>query len=205
MNTKEQSDFISDTLLIGDMTPTEISEKYGVELATIVNHYDWVKAAAGEIDLHNELHLAVAFDSIMKRLKGVYPFAGVSSNNFYWNLTHKPIRIIFIPLHEGNYITVVNPKIMKLEGKDIYSVEGCGSIPDYQYMVKRKPAVSVAGYTLAKEYIELEYRSETDGADEGPVLLSYNVKGFIVQHEMDHLDGITIRDKGTVFDRHKVK
>ncbi len=193
-----------DSLRIGNMPITEISVKYGVELATIVNHNGWVKAVAVEIDLDRELHLAVAFDSIMKRLKGVYPFAGVSSNNFYWNLTPKPIRIIFIPLHEGRYITIINPEIMKLKGKEIDSVEGCGSIPDFHYMVKRKPVVSVGGYTLNKEYIELEYSSEHDGADEGPVMLSYNIKGFIIQHEMDHLNGITIRDKGTVFDLNRL-
>ena len=136
----------------------------------------------------------------MKIVKVVYPFAGVSSNNMYWNLTQSPVRLVYIPLQNGKYITLINPNILKLEGEDIDSVEGCASVPDYQYMVKRKPIVSISGYTLQKEYTEIEYKSEIDVTYTGPVLLSYKVKSFIIQHEMDHLDGITIQDKGSIFD-----
>ena len=182
------------------MALTEISEKYEAYIATVANYPDWVRTKAREIDLETELNIAETFDRIMKTVKAVYPFAGVSSNNMFWNLTVSPVRLIYIPLNDGEYITLINPNILKLEGEDIDSVEGCASVPDNQYMVKRKPVVRLGGYTLQKKYSEIEYKSEIDRTYDGPVLLSYQVKGFIVQHEMDHLEGITIKDKGSVFD-----
>jgi len=178
----------------------EMLEKYNVRIATIVNHNDWVKTKAREIDLDNELHLAKNLDKIMKYFRELNKFVGVSSNNIYWNLTQTPVRVVYIPTTERKYITIVNPKILKLEGKDINSVEACGSVPDNNYTVKRKPYVSTSGYTLEKKYLELEYGSKNHDIGEEPVFSSYNNKGLIIQHEMDHLDGITIKDKGTIFD-----
>ncbi len=178
----------------------EILEKYDVRIATIVNHNDWVKTKAREIDLENEQHTGKCLDDIMNYFRELYKFAGVSSNNIYWNLTQIPIRMICIPVTVRKYITVANPKILKLDGKDINSIEACGSIPDNNYIVKRKPYVLISGYTLEKNYIELEYGSKDYDPGEEPVFSSYNNKEWIIQHEMDHLDGITIKDKGTVFD-----
>ncbi len=177
----------------------EIVEKYDAEIATVVNHNDWVRARAREIDLDNELHLAEHLNEIMVYARELYRFAGVSSNNIYWNLTHIPIRTMYIPTENG-FVTIINPKILKSEGKAFNSVEGCGSIPDNVYTVKRKPHISFSGYTLEKKYIELECGSKDYEAGEDPVLSSYNAKACVVQHEMDHLDGVTIKDKGTLFD-----
>ncbi len=177
-----------------------ILEKHDVRIATIANHNDWVKTKAREIDLDKEMYLAEHFDNISKYFRELYRFAGVSSNNIYWNLTQIPIRIIYIPITIGKYITVINPKILKLEGRDISTIEGCGSVPDNNYIVKRKSFVSLSGYTLDKHYAELEYGSEDYDPGEQPVFASYNNKEWIIQHEMDHLDGVTIKDTGTAFD-----
>lgn len=178
----------------------EILEKYDVRIATIVNHNDWVRTKAREIDLDNEQHTAKCLDDIMKYFRKLYNFAGASSNNIYWNLTQIPVRMIYIPITVRKYITLANPKILKLKGKDIKNVEGCGSIPDNSYTVKRKSYVLISGYTLEKKYIELEYGSKDYCPGKEPVLSSYKNKEWIIQHEMDHLDGITIKDKGTLFD-----
>lgn len=105
---------------------------------------------------------------------------------------------------DKKYITLINPKILKLAGQDVQSIEGCGSIPEGSYVVNRKPFVSISGYTLKKEYIELEYGSIDYIADKEPVFATYSNKEWIVQHEMDHLDGITIKDKGALFDFNKL-
>ncbi len=176
------------------------AEQYNAQIATIVDHENWVKTRAREIDPDSELsRLADIVDNIMRYFKVLCNFAGVSSNNVYWTLTQTPIRLIYVPITEGECITLVNPEILKLEGKKFFSVEGCGSIPDDNYIVTRKPYVSVSGYTLKREYIELEYGSRDQDMGEEPVLLSYCYKACIIQHEMDHLDGITIKDKGTLF------
>jgi len=182
----------------------DLLERYDVEIATIINYNDWVKTKAREIDLSNELPLVKYLDQIMKYFRVLNTFVGVSSNNIYWNLTPCPIRVMLIPTAESKYITLVNPKILKLEGRDINSVEACGSVPDYNYEVKRKPYVSVSGYTIEKKYIELEYGSTDYYAGDEPVFSSYSNKEWIIQHEMDHLDGITIKDKGTIFDLNRL-
>ena len=85
---------------------------------------------------------------------------------------------------------------MKLEGQENKYVEACGSIPNKVYIVKRKPYVSISGYTVEKQYIELEYGSKDYYAGEDLIYSSYSNKEWVIQHEMDHLDGITIKDRG---------
>jgi len=172
----------------------DILKKCNAQLATIVNHDNWVRSRADEIDLNAQFHFAVILDRIMKYFR---------QQHFFWKLTKKPIRAMLIP-GEKKYITLINPKILKLAGQDVQSIEGCGSIPDGSYVVNRKPFVSVSGYTLQKDYIELEYGSVDYIPDKEPVFATYSNKEWIVQHEMDHLEGITIKDKGTLFDFKKL-
>jgi peptide deformylase len=173
-----------------------MQKEYGVRIATIVDDNDWVKTKAREIDLDKELHLARDLDRIMQYFRGLYKFVGVSSNNIYWNLTLTPIRQILIPTTERKYVSVINPEILKLEGQENNYVEACGSVPNKVYIVRRKPYVLISGYTLEKQYIELEYGSKDYYAGEDPIYSSYSNPEWIIQHEMDHLDGITIQDKG---------
>jgi len=174
-----------------------MQEKYGARIATIVDDNDWVRTRAREIDLDKELHLARELDRIMRHMRDLHKFVGVSSNNIYWNLTQIPIRQILIPTTDRKYISVINPEILKLEGQENKYVEACGSIPKKVYIVKRRPYVSISGYTLDKKYIELEYGSNDFYAGEDPIYSSYSNPEWVIQHEMDHLDGITIKDKGT--------
>jgi len=173
-----------------------IQEGHGARIATIADNKDWVKTKAREIDLDKEIHLAKDLDRIMRHMRDLHKFVGVSSNNIYWSLTQTPIRQILIPTMERKYISVVNPEILKLEGQENKYVEACGSIPKKVYIVKRRPYVSISGYTLDKKYIELEYGSKDFYAGEDPIYSSYVNPEWVVQHEMDHLDGITIQDKG---------
>jgi len=175
----------------------EYREKHEVRIATIVDHDAWVKTRARDIDIDKELQLARDLDKIMRYFREQHKFVGVSSNNIYWNVTQTPIRQILIPATERRYITLINPKILKLEGEDNNYVESCGSIPGKVYAVKRKSYVSISGYTLEKQYIELEYGSK-DYYSGGELIYSlYSHQEWIIQHEMDHLDGITIADKAT--------
>jgi len=173
-----------------------IQEKYEVRIATIVDNNDWVKTKAREIDLDKELHLAKDLDRIMRHMRDLYKFVGVSSNNIYWSLTEAPIRQILIPTAERKYISVINPEILRLEGQENNYVEACGSVPNKVYIVRRKPYVLISGYTIEKQHIELEYGSKDYYAGEEPIYSSYSNQEWVIQHEMDHLDGITIQDKG---------
>ena len=179
-------------------------EKYNLNIATILEHEDWVKARARELDLNTEWHLAVKLDQIMQYYRALHRFAGASSNNIKWNQTRTPIRVVHIPTSEQRYITIVNPEVIALDGKNINSIEACGSIPDQHYEVKRKSYIFISGYSMEKRSIKLEYGAVDGEADKNPKISSYNDKATIVQHEMDHLDGITIKDKGRLFDLNKL-
>lgn len=76
-------------------------------------------------------------------------------------------------------IVMVNPSVFKKEGNPFQSLEGCLSLKG-NYWVKRYPKVTVGWTDMAGK------RHITTFSDD---------MATIVQHEIDHLDGIMI-DKG---------
>lgn len=160
--------------------------RHGALLATVDQNEKWVRARARELDLANEMDIAWALSRIMGYFQQLHDFAGVSSNNIYWETTDTPVRIICVPFNQ-TYVTVINPKYERLAGKSVDSTERCGSIPNFSCVVKRKTFVAVSGYNLDGDYIELEYGSKRG---EGP-----RCDSWIIQHEMDHLDGVLIKDR----------
>ncbi len=183
------------------MTPVHESiAEWDAGIATIDKRPEWVYARAQEIDTAEKSNPAGAIDLLLRHFRKVYGFAGVSSNNIYWNRTKTPARVICVPSPDGGFVTLINPNILKLKGKRFQSIEGCGSIPDGVYQVKRLSYVLVSGYGLNNSYLELEYEMDVLKEGDSPVIASHRHKGWVVQHEMDHLDGITIKEKGEPFD-----
>jgi peptide deformylase len=83
-----------------------------------------------------------------------------------------------------DYIGIINPEIVKKSDRTFPSVEGCLSIAGgrRRFIVMRSKKVKVKGLT-------------TNGKP-----ITYKGRGFFgaaLQHEIDHLDGILISDKGT--------
>lgn len=74
----------------------------------------------------------------------------------------------------------INPQIVKLYGGKGTSRESCLSYPGLSVPVVRSNQIIVEGFTSAWEPIRRKLKRET---------------AFAVQHEIDHLDGITIKDK----------
>lgn len=177
----------------------EIIKTHNVDLATIYQHPDWVKAKAVDLDLEKELHIAELLSQIFMFIREKNKFAGISSNNVFWNITQTPVRVMCIPNKHKEYITLINPKYIALEGAEFNSVESCGSIQKDNYKVLRKPFVAVGGYSLTREHIEVELGSRNHNYGNDSIIGMY-YKEWVIQHEMDHLDGITIKDKGEVFD-----
>jgi len=76
-------------------------------------------------------------------------------------------------------MVLINPKIVAAEG-EVEEEEGCLSIPDFYFKIKRYAKVRVKGYDPLKEKtIEIE----ADG-----------LLARIFQHEIDHLEGTLIID-----------
>lgn len=90
-------------------------------------------------------------------------------------------RIITVHL-KGIEKCLVNPRIQASGGRDETDIEGCLSIPDRLFEVGRATRIEIlARNTLGKE-------------------LLFEASGFaarVLQHEIDHLNGILICDRGT--------
>ena len=76
-------------------------------------------------------------------------------------------------------VLLVNPRIVRAEGDEL-GREGCLSIPDLTANVRRATRVAVEAVTQEGEPIELE-------ADA--------FEARVIQHELDHLDGILFLDR----------
>lgn len=88
-----------------------------------------------------------------------------------------------------NLIELVNPEIIFSEGEQIHS-EGCLSAPDLVGLVKRAEKVIVKGINRENQEVEI---------------IGTNLLARVLQHEIDHLDGILFIDKAfeTRRDKHK--
>jgi len=91
------------------------------------------------------------------------------------------LRVINV-LFRGREVTIVNPVILHKKGKQVI-YEGCLSLPGKLYRTTKSQKLTVIGADIYGKQIKLKCRE-----DEAPVL----------EHEIDHLDGIMIDEKGTL-------
>ncbi|MGL1863242.1 MAG: peptide deformylase [Pseudodesulfovibrio sp.] len=93
------------------------------------------------------------------------------------------IRLICVdqtgPKLRGDLRVLVNPEIVECDG-EVDSEEGCLSCPELNITVKRKERVKV----MATDMDGKEVCIDTDG-----------FLAIVLQHEIDHLDGITLADR----------
>jgi peptide deformylase len=76
-------------------------------------------------------------------------------------------------------VTVINPRIVESEGEFTYE-EGCLSIPGLSWEITRPDAIHLVGLDLDGNEITIE----TD-----------DFEGRVLQHELDHLDGILLIER----------
>ncbi len=94
-------------------------------------------------------------------------------------------RILMIK-GDGDNILMINPVITEYSEDKSYAVEGCLSFPGIECKVRRHLAVTV------------EYHDDTN------TKITKAFSGFtarVIQHEIDHLDGITMLDRATRYHR----
>jgi peptide deformylase len=75
---------------------------------------------------------------------------------------------------------LINPRIVESEGTTISEDEGCLSVPDFRANVKRAASVLVEGF----DNEEKPLRIEAEG-----------LLAVVLQHEIDHLNGILFIDR----------
>jgi peptide deformylase len=89
-------------------------------------------------------------------------------------------RLFTFDLHEGDGpAVVINPEIVEREG-EVLSEEGCLSVPGYHFEVVRSERVTMRGLDL-------------DGNE--LVLAGDDLLARMIQHEIDHLDGVLLLDR----------
>lgn len=76
-------------------------------------------------------------------------------------------------------LVLINPVILEAEGKITWS-EGCLSVPDFEEEIQRAANITVRALDRQGK----EFQLDAEG-----------LKAVCIQHEMDHLLGITIADK----------
>ncbi len=88
-------------------------------------------------------------------------------------------RIVVVDDGVSGLIELVNPQIVHVEGSEV-DVEGCLSVPGVYGDVSRAHTVRVSAQTRAGDSFELE---------------AEGLMARVLQHEIDHLDGILFTDK----------
>ncbi|MEN6462012.1 MAG: peptide deformylase [Syntrophomonas sp.] len=97
-----------------------------------------------------------------------------------------PKRIIVVDTGD-NFIELINPEITSREGSQI-GREGCLSVPDTVGIVDRAQKVTVKGLNRNNEIVEME---------------AVDLTARVLQHEIDHLDGVLFIDKAVQIKRNK--
>lgn len=86
---------------------------------------------------------------------------------------------------KGDPVVLFNPEIIEAEGT-IEFEEGCLSLPDFTVMVSRAERVVVRGLDMEGKKIEIE---------------AEDFMAVVLQHEIDHLDGILLLDRASMLKR----
>jgi peptide deformylase len=90
------------------------------------------------------------------------------------------LRRVFVFTDEGEDRVLVNPVITKASKETEVEDEGCLSLRDVLVPVERAKSVTIEGFDVEGEPVRLELELPSSR---------------IVQHELDHLDGVLIIDR----------
>jgi peptide deformylase len=131
-----------------------------------------IRQRAREVETVGELHRALIKNMIetMREAPGVglaAPQVGVLDRIFVWEVGEE-------------HGAVINPVITARSGESATDEEGCLSLPGLTYPVERSAAVTVEGLDESGTPISM-------AADE--------LLARVIQHEIDHLDGVLFIDR----------
>ncbi len=131
-----------------------------------------LKTRATPVDAFDDVlaHLAAEMLSTMREHEGV----GLAANQ-----VGRLKRILVVGTEDEEYV-IVNPSLEEVSETKETEMEGCLSIPGIQVEVERATGVTVSG----KDATGAPLRIETTG-----------LLARILQHEIDHLDGVLILDR----------
>jgi len=88
-------------------------------------------------------------------------------------------RVLVASVDEEDYV-IVNPVLTGMSDATERAPEGCLSIPGIQVEVERPTSVTVSGMDASGEPLQIE---------------ASDILARVLQHEVDHLDGVLILDR----------
>ncbi len=97
-------------------------------------------------------------------------------------------QVIVIDMDDEGFVAYVNPEIVEYSGPEEADEEGCLCLPDIHVPVKRSHRVVVKALDLKGREVELE---------------AEDMLARILQHEIDHLNGLTILDRTDANERRR--
>lgn len=105
---------------------------------------------------------------------------------------HEGLRIFVASLdaadgdrHDGEPVVIINPEVTVVGGDVVEDWEGCLSIPDVRGRVPRAKDITVRAYDRRGDRLELS---------------AHDFPARVIQHEVDHLDGILFVDRMRSFE-----
>jgi peptide deformylase len=90
-----------------------------------------------------------------------------------------PLRVVVCEINDKIY-SLINPEITKLSSKTSVLEEGCLSLPNFYGEVERSEKIIVKATNLEGKKIKLK---------------AFGLLARVLQHEIDHLDGVLFIDK----------
>lgn len=99
-------------------------------------------------------------------------------------------RILVMKAEDDTLIILINPEIVEQSEEMTYKVESCHSIPGTSAKIKRHKHIKVIGYNKLQEKVTHDMSE---------------LQAIILQHELDHLNGITIFQKADVVQKQRMK
>ncbi len=90
------------------------------------------------------------------------------------------LKRVFVAAIEGDEYVIVNPVLTDRSQTTETATEGCLSIPGIQVDVERPTAVTISGQDVSGKPLQI---------------VASDLLARILQHEVDHLDGVLILDR----------
>ena len=126
-----------------------------------------------------------------------YPAFGISANQLGIN---KRACLIINSLSEKEYMFLLNPVMIEKSEQYFIFWESCLSLPktmEKPIRTYRHESVKIKTDNLGELEFKINPEKDQEAPDEFKVSLE-TLQTAVVQHEIDHLDGITIRDRNSL-------
>ncbi|MBF0378520.1 MAG: peptide deformylase [Desulfamplus sp.] len=92
--------------------------------------------------------------------------------------------------HKEEYRAIINPEIIAASGSLISENEACLSVPDYSADVRRFSKITVRGLNVDGKKVQFD---------------AEDIQAVIIQHEIDHLEGVLYIDRISMLKRNMYK